>query len=307
VHPFRPLRGFAYRVTATADPTNPASAGRLVATASGADGESAVVVATVRRVVFPGTAPGAIHLATDQAVTSTFLGNAFVIDGNDHDLTGDPGAGGAIPGISTRTDGNAAQAIAGLSAQQADQVRGQGFQAGSPVTPSVMAVPAAPDDAQIDRFVQALLARPRPPDSDVGTIVGGTALGTPETPQISHFTGSLLVGATANVSGGGILIVDGDLDVEGGFDFAGLILVRGRLLVGMAPFLTSPGGRATIYGSVWTQSLELGVGGSALVDYSTQALALATAVAGSEAQPAPLALVALADCGTLPSGSGGCP
>src|SRR5206468_6981783 len=94
---FTPLAGFRYVVIAVADAGNPANAGRLMSTASGPNGERNVVVANVVRSNFPLTAPGVIYLATDAQTNSTFLGNAFTVDGNDHTLDGAATAGTPIP------------------------------------------------------------------------------------------------------------------------------------------------------------------------------------------------------------------
>ena len=48
---------------------------------------------------------------------------------------------------------------------------------------------------------------------------------------------------------------------------------------------TTVTGNATVYGSLWTSDLNLNVGGSAIVYYSTQALALADQVVPSGACP----------------------
>src|SRR6185295_7821459 len=80
---FAPLAGFTYTTVATATPGNTASAGRIIATASGTDGVRNVVVANVVRSNIPSTAPGAIYLAQDSNTNATFNGNAFSISGND--------------------------------------------------------------------------------------------------------------------------------------------------------------------------------------------------------------------------------
>jgi len=49
------------------------------------------------------------------------------------------------------------------------------------------------------------------------------------------------------------------------------------------------------------------VGGSAIVDYSSNALQLANQVGGGEALPAALIVTSLADCAQLPAGANGCP
>ena len=73
------------------------------------------------------------------------------------------------------------------------------------------------------------------------------------------------------------------------------------------PSITQATGDATIYGSLWTQDINLIVGGSAIVNYSTQALALANQIPGNHALPSPLKVTSIADCGQMPSGVGGCP
>src|SRR5215813_11333554 len=80
---FAPLGGFTYTVAAVAG-GNPANNGRLVATANGPEGVKNVVVANVSRSNTPSTAPGAIYISTDSTSNSTFNGNAFAVDGNDH-------------------------------------------------------------------------------------------------------------------------------------------------------------------------------------------------------------------------------
>jgi hypothetical protein len=69
-----------------------------------------------------------------------------------------------------------------------------------------------------------------------------------------------------------------------------------------------PEQHATLYGSLWTNDVNLQVGGSAIVDYGTQTLALANQVSGGEAMPAPLRVTLLADCAQIPAGTAnGCP
>jgi hypothetical protein len=68
--------------------------------------------------------------------------------------------------------------------------------------------------------------------------------------------------------GAGILIVDGEVNLSGSMNFTGWILARGGLS------LTGTG-NATISGSMWTNGLDFGSGGSLQVLYSTEALELA--------------------------------
>ena len=65
-----------------------------------------------------------------------------------------------------------------------------------------------------------------------GTFPGVPAAGQPvndsaAVPQITYIPGSVQL--TSNASGAGVLVVDGDLDIHGGLNFYGLILVRGQV------------------------------------------------------------------------------
>jgi len=302
-HGFAPLSGFSYVVTPTATVGNTANAGRLMATGSGIESVKNIVVANVIRSNIPSTAPGAIYLASDQSTNATFTGNAFGVDGNDHNYTGGAGPGGPVPGISTRNDSNTQEAINSLSAVQKDNVTGYGYSNGPPIVPSIYTSPAAPSTAMLNAMINDILAKPRPPDDNSTQINGNATYGTTAAPQITHFTGNggVTIKANGNAQGAGIMIVEGNLTIQGNFNFKGLILVRGTTQV------TDFTGNCTIYGSVWTEDIQLQVAGSAIVDYSTQALALANQVSGGGTLPAPLKITSLVDCSEVPSGSGGCP
>ena len=303
-HTFGPVSGCTYTVTPVASATDPTNAGLLIATANGRESVHNVVVANVVRSDIPSTAPGAIYLANDQATNATFKGDAFSIDGNDHNYTGGAGSAPPVPGLSTRNDTNRQEAVASLDAGQKDNIRGLGFSS-SPLTPSIMTSPAAPSIAQMNQIIDDLLALPSVVPYGDNNINGHADFGTNAAPQISHFTNTdgVTIKANGDASGAGIMIVEGDLTIQGNLHFNGLILVRGRTSVQVTEVI----GNATIYGSLWTQDIDLNVGGSAVVNYSTQALALANQVGGAHPLPSPLKVLSLADCGMMPSGVGGCP
>lgn len=56
---------------------------------------------------------------------------------------------------------------------------------------------------------------------------GGTGLATGQSPQTTYFPGS--VEFNADVNGAGIMVINGDLTVDGGFNFYGLVLVSGHI------------------------------------------------------------------------------
>ena len=306
---FAPLPGFTYTVTATATPGNPAGAGRFIATANGPERERNVVVANISRSALPLTAPGAVYLATDQHTDATFTGNAFLIDGNDHNYTGGTGPGAPVPGIATRNDTNTQEALGSLKNQQPNDVLGLGFLHGPPTVASIGTYPAAPTIAQMNQFIDDLLARAGVVNDSSTKINGNQAYGTTDAPQITHLTasGGVTIKANGNVSGAGILIVESDLTIQGNLDFKGLVLVRGHTNVQNDPSQTEVTGNGTIWGSLWTQDFNFVVGGSAEVLYSSQAMQLANQVGGGGALPEALVVNSLADCAELPAGTGGCP
>ena len=303
---FAPHSGFSYYVSPFASATDPVNSGRLVAKAYGPEGEFNAVVAAVIRSDVPSTAPGAIYLASDAATNSTFQGNAFAVDGNDHNYTGGYGPNPPVPGISTRNDSNTQEAINSLNSGQLDNVTGLNYSAGPPVVPSISTSPAAPTAAMLSQMINDILADPMVINIPDGDINGNVVFGTTAAPQITYLsnTSGVTLKANGNASGAGILIVEHDFTIKGTLDFKGLVLVRGKTSVEADTDVT---GNATIYGSLWTGDLNLNVGGSAIIYYSTQALALADQVIPSGALPAALKVTQLADCALVAPGVGGCP
>jgi hypothetical protein len=102
------------------------------------------------------------------------------------------------------------------------------------------------------------------------------------------------------------MIIEGNLDIQGHIDFAGLILVRGGTTISENPDLDIQG-NPLIYGSLWTSNLDFTFGGSAIVKYSSEAMAFANSVITMGAVPAPLNVLALVNCAQVPAGTAGCP
>lgn len=309
---FPTLNGYTYTVTTAAGVANPKDTGRLVANVTGPDGVTNTVVANLIRSDQPSTAPGAIYLATDGITNSTFNGNNFVIDGNDHLLSGGIGPAPAVPGISTRSDSNTQEALSSLNAAQLGNVQGMGYQAGPPEVASVATSASAPTVSQMNSFVQSLQQEavnqgwPPCPCTQLNNSCGcpdGDAYATPPQCKISQYgdpdnPGTFQVKNTGNIDGCGVMIVYGNLDVQGTVNFAGLVLVMGQITVT---------GDAQVFGSVWTQGLNLNVGGTAEIYHSSEALTLANTVYTGGGIPTPMHMTSLADCADLGAGVGGCP
>jgi hypothetical protein len=315
------LDGYQYTLVPLEDATNPSQLGWIRATATGPEGVRNVAVARVQQSNIPGTAPGAIYLANNDPTNSTFTGNSFLVNGNDHLLNGaiNP-AGTAQPGIATRTEANTNEAIGSLGGNEADNVQGLGFQAGPPVVPSVKTAPTGANVDQLNALVDSLLAQPgvntyatsqinNKNSATFNSPTCGIGCCTPpaNNPKISYFTAdSLSIKGNGNVAGCGVMIVDGDFTIQGTLDFMGLIIVRGGTVIEPDSELGVTG-NANVYGSLWTSNLNLTVGGNAIVKYSTQALSFANQVIPTGAFPAPLNVLALVNCAQVPAGTAGCP
>ncbi len=304
---FSPLSGYSYTVTNAVGAT-PASTGRLVATATQLDASNNVmatntVVANIIRDNNPSTAPGAIYLASDNATNASFTGNSFTVDGNDHTLAGGPGTGISIPGISTRNASNTNEAVASLNGGQLDNVLGYGYNgSSSPITPSITTSPSAPTIAQINQMIADMSTTNCNCGPQVNNSCGcnfGDPYSTPPACTVTSFPASnVQIKNNGNIDGCGVMIVNGNLDIQGNVTFRGLIIVKGTLDVT---------GSALVYGSVWTQGVQLGVGGNGQVYYSSQAMQLANNVFPTGTINAPMKIYSMADCAELGSGVGGCP
>jgi hypothetical protein len=317
------LAGYQYTLTPVADATNPSEFGWIRSTASGPENVHNVVVARVQQSNIPATAPGAIYLANTDPTDTTFKGNTnFVIDGKDYNLDGTLSGNPPVPGIGTRTEANTQEALTELAANNnnLDNVQGLGYQTGPPIVPSIKTVPTGPNAQQLDALVDSILSQPGVVDYDIDSINNGNkeffdapncGIGCCQdgynSPTISHFTAAdFQVKANGNVQGCGIMIIEGNLDIQGHIDFAGLILVRGGTTISENPDLDIQG-NPLIYGSLWTSNLDFTFGGSAIVKYSSEAMAFANSVITMGAVPAPLNVLALVNCAQVPAGTAGCP
>jgi hypothetical protein len=196
----------------------------LRATAAGPRQTRTVVVARILRSNVPSTAPGAIYLANDNPTNATFTGNAFLVDGNARNYTGGAGPAPPVPGISTRNATNATETVDSLNAQQKDNVTGLGFNPGPPVVPSVLTSPAAPTQTHLGQIVDELLTRPHVTCND--SVINNSSsctFGTTNAPQITYInnTNGVTIRGNGNVSGAGILIVEGNLTIQGTLNFKG--------------------------------------------------------------------------------------
>lgn len=282
------IANFATLQYSVATPAN-AGAGvwNLISTGTGPSNARRTISVGLRRGPIAGS-PGAVYLASDN-VSAQFSGNAFLVDGNDHDLNASLIAGGETkPGIATRADAVTSQVTGALSDGQKDNVLGLGFSS-NPLSPSVMTA-AGPSNADLTQLIADLLAKPHVDWTSSG-ISAGTTLGTVASPQITYLTQSEVT-INGNASGAGVLIADGSVTINGNFNFVGWIIVRGSTTINSGPADdgTTVIGNATLVGSLWTGDFDIKIGGSCIVDYSRAAMELANATGGGNATPATMTI-----------------
>jgi hypothetical protein len=269
----------SYQVLVAADASDPDDKGTITATGIGPVESDRVIRLRIGRSGLVAS-PGAIYLVSD-TVSANFNGNAFTVDGNDHRIAGGlADTGVAKPGISTRNDAAMNQVKGALSSQQKDNVLGLGFTpAGSDGTaPNPSVLPASgPNGPELDSVINRILSQSTEIVANNSRILNGnceSSFGTLAAPQITHLTNATGTRINGDFCGAGILIADGPVTLNGSMNFAGWIISRsGISLTGT--------GNSTVRGSIWTKGIDFAAGGSLIVDYSTEGLALANGTGGN--------------------------
>lgn len=213
---------------------------KIIISAQGRRGLGSKVV-TVEAVKWPlPPIPGSVY--TEAPIN--FNGNAFYVDGHDHDY-GAPydTIAGATPllGISTPNDPNVISGA--LTGQQTDNVQGTGSD------PSV-------GSSTVNLDLQALAAS----WSQMADITLAGPLNNPSTStwgsiddlKIVHVSGDLHV--SGNASGAGVLVVDGNFEMSGTFSWSGVVLVLGDVTI------TGGGTAKQVVGAMMVQGSLNGTG-----------------------------------------------
>jgi len=160
--------------------------------------------------------PYAVYLGDENAEVD-FNGNAFLIDGNDHDADGNTTAGAAVPGIATV--GDPVDIEDQISNQQSDNVIGSGGE------PSVHNTASLPLQDYIDEYKASADIQFNNPS---GTFTG--SLGNPDGPvfKVTHCVGNLDISGGA--VGAGLLLIEGNLEITGSFEYVGVMIVTGQVI-----------------------------------------------------------------------------
>lgn len=276
----------AYAVTVERDATSPKDFGFIVGSGWAPLEAARVIALRVKRSALAGS-PGAIYLFEDNPIEFKPMGDKFSIDGKDHYANGTISVSGIeVPAISTRNDAvNESVVKSILDADRADQFKGLGHDESDPDSPPSVLATGGPSIDDVNKIINEILSMTPPcpvgaprPDCVYTNSKGVfnssatdylSTLSSAQTPAVLHLTNTSGVKINGNLSGYGILIVDGPLDINGTMDFQGLVIAR-------QGFQNSKlNGNATIRGSIWTNAQNLAVGGSLIIDYSVQSLQFA--------------------------------
>jgi len=230
------------------------------------------VLVNFNTVVDPPAAITLVDGANPTQLTAGFTGNSFLVQGNDTtppDTAGACGSKGAAKyGISVNSASSNNVIATALSAQQEDNVLGQGFIAGAKGADpkGSYANNGTYTRGQLQALAGSLLSQATP-------IAGGNNsgdFGTADAPGIFKATSDVKL--LGDGKGYGILVVTEDLEMQGNFKWEGLILV-----VGKGSFHVT-GSDSIAYGAVLVANTEtngttnLEVAGNGGVYFSSQAI-----------------------------------
>jgi hypothetical protein len=213
--------------------------------------------------------PAAAVYLNDENANTSFSGNAFRIDGNDVNLDGTAGSGSPIYGIAINGDPN--QVLAQLNSQQEDNVTGIG------------GYPSVGQETPNDPFfIQGFVSTLEPSADLLFQNYGGTYTGTLGDWTTGNYLITLSKGdfhLGGGSTGAGVLLVDGNLTISGGWEFVGFVFVTGTVR------LTGGGGGKRLQGALFvagdveqtnstqTEDEDLTVTGTVDLLFSSQALA----------------------------------
>src|SRR5262249_1813382 len=155
---------------------------------------------------------------------------------------GTPGTGISIPGISTRNATNTSETVSSLTNGELDNVQGYGYQDGPPRVPSITTSPSAPTVGQINSMITDMTTTPCDctqvnPSCGCTTVNNnvhtfGDPYSNPPACVAVQFGSinnpiNVQVKNNGNIDGCGVMIINGNLDIQGNVTFRGLIIVKG--------------------------------------------------------------------------------
>jgi len=185
------------------------------ATFMGVEHTTIVEAAADRVPIIPG--PGALYLSatTVAGLKKNAIGGSIEINGNNHDLDGNPVSGTPVPGIAVDGETQRQAVIDMIQKNKIENILGAGG------TPSVEVVN---DTIDWSAYAQLLADNPDILVNAQEKIKSGNEWGNINEPKITFVNGDITLNNSQSASGCGILVINGNLTVNGGFDYKGLIV-----------------------------------------------------------------------------------
>ncbi len=202
---------------------------------------------------------GSVYISA-QNLNVNLKGNVE-INGNDHDVNGNPNGGSPLPGIAVDNSSDSAYIINEIKPKVSNNILGLGGD------PSVSTVTSTIDwqDVTTNYIYAADTTLP------TGTYSTGTILGTTANPKITYVNGDANFSGTAE--GAGIMVVNGNITLSGQFTFRGILIGYGQSTIE-----TKTVGNSGVYGAVILvgDNVEIDASaGNSKMFYSSQAINLA--------------------------------
>jgi hypothetical protein len=225
---------------------------------------TSIVEAAADKVPFiPG--PGAMYLSatTIAALKKNAIGGSIEINGFNHDINGNLIAGSPVPGIAVDGETQRLAVIDMINKNKINNILGAGG------IPSVMVVN---DTINWAEYAQLLADNPDYLIDAQVKIKSSNTWGTVAQPKVTFINGDITLNNSQSASGCGILVINGNLTINGGFDYKGLLVAFKNTTVDI-----KLAGNVQILGSLVAAGNQINVdvsSGNFRSLYSTQALAL---------------------------------
>jgi len=246
--------------------SGPDSMVRVTSTATfmGVQHKTVVEAAADKVPLYPG--PSAMYLSsgTVAGLKKNAINGSIEINGNDHDINGNLIVGGSsVPGIAVDGVTQKNSVIAMITKNTINQVLGSGG------TPSVMVT-----NNTVDWVEYAQLVADNP-DIIIDTqdkIKTTNSWGIVLKPKVTFVNGDIKINNSQAANGCGILVVNGSLEINGGFNFIGLVIAFKNTTIDI-----KLNGNAQILGSLVVAGTQINVdvsSGNFKSLYSSEALNL---------------------------------
>jgi hypothetical protein len=234
------------------------------ATFSGVQHTSVVEAAADKVPLHPG--PGAMYLSAGvvAGLKKNAIGGSIEINGNDHDINGNLIAGGpSVPGIAVDGVTQKNDILDMINKNKVGNVLGQG---GAPSVHNITNTINWADYAQLLADNPDILINTQDKISKTNT------WGTTADPKVTFVNGDIHINNSSAASGCGILVVNGSLEINGNFDYVGMVIAFKNTTIDI-----KLNGNGSIIGSLVVAGNQINVdvaSGNFETLYSTEALSL---------------------------------